>query len=181
MGSDPPWNCPTHGPVFAERGVFGGDDLCPECGLPVVFDGDDVLDDIDLDELPSAGLVSDAAENLARAVAEREEEIVRRAIAITDWNETAVLRIVRHTRASPAVMSNRPTDDDGAPVDVAQYDVEYDIERYSGRAPPVRKHYRYPSGPMEVYTLTKPLVDRLIDEHGEKLFDDAFGGDADAE
>ena len=98
------------------------------------------------------------------------EEFRRQAIRETDWSETAVLRIIERT---PEVMT---AFDPGNLNTCRLPRPQLEAERYSRRAPPVSAHgddrHR-----CHVQTITKPLLDRLSEEHpGVSAFMDEVEG-----
>ena len=92
---------------------------------------------------------------------ERERErLFDMAIRNTDWNETAVLRIIHHRS-----MMALEAPDEPFTIDVG----EYEIERYPERAPPIEVHTEgtEPATQTEVTTVTWPQLVALADEFEE--------------
>ena len=94
----------------------------------------------------------------------------RQAVRETDWSETAVLRIIERT---PEMMT---AFDPGDLSTCRLPRPQLAAERYARRAPPVSAHgdgrHR-----CHVQTITKPLLDRLSEEHpGISAFMDEVEG-----
>lgn len=101
--------------------------------------------------------LTDVVEQLARAEAERAEEIHRAAILGTDWGETAVLRIVTRWPITPPIDLDEPF----------QFEyLSFEVERYADEAPPIA-HHADADHRSEVATITWPLIERLARDHDE--------------
>lgn len=96
-------------------------------------------------------------EEAVQHIERQRERLFDMAIRNTDWNETAVLRII-HYRSLMAV------EDTGGPFTIDTG--EYEVERYPERAPPASVHTEGtdPATQTEVTTVTWPLLVRLAEE-----------------
>ena len=104
-------------------------------------------------------LLTNATEKITHRVAEHRETAIRQAIDGTDWSETAVLRIIEY---HPDPLSDVGSD----PGDYSITLPEFDIQRYSDRAPPISEHANR-EHQCTIRTITKPLLNQLAKEHPE--------------
>jgi hypothetical protein len=99
---------------------------------------------------------------VARAVAEQEQKM-KDALANTDWDQTAVVHFVQYQPDLARAVAG--PDDDVEKADVVG---EVKVHRYGDHAPPLdvyadgRRKYN-------VRTVTKPLLDRIQDDHDVDL------------
>lgn len=104
-------------------------------------------------------IIDDITSKLSKQIAERDEQFRRQAIRETDWEETAVLRIIeRHPEIQVKEWSEQY--EQKFTVELP----EYEVKRYRERAPPATEHAdgkrRY-----SVQTVTKPLLDEVSKEY----------------
>lgn len=96
-------------------------------------------------------------ELMVQKLAEERERQFREALLETDWEETAVLRLVtRHPLPFEAITP------------------EVEVYRYEDRAPPV-SHHEDGTHQTEVRTVTRPLLEQLSEAHPgvNEVLDDA--------
>ena len=111
-------------------------------------------------DIPS---IRDRVADLARRVAEHEDRIYRAAIYGTDWDETAVLRVIHHR---PSLTPTGGFDDRSETFTIDRD--TFEVERYDDRAPPLRDHTSAdPHAITEVATITRPLLEQLATEFDE--------------
>lgn len=97
-------------------------------------------------------LLGDTVTDLMQSIGAKKNETIKDAIRETDWEETAVLDIVFASKLSTL------------PLDEESFAFKYRVERYSQRAPPQSVYYDSEHR-FDVYRLTKPLLDKLAEEH----------------
>lgn len=111
---------------------------------------------------PEPELETPGIDALTKQIIQRGEDFRRQAIRETDWSETAVLRVIEHHTELPLVSD---------PEDLSTFKLsgpQLEAERYDRRAPPVSAHANG-THRCSIETITKPLLDRLRDEHPDVL------------
>ena len=108
-----------------------------------------------------------AMDTLASDIAASRERKITQALSETDWSETAVLRIIEYR---PEQQYQPLAGSEDALFSIRHPELR--IERYAERAPPV-SDYADGERLYSVYTITKPLLDRLFAE-SDHLFDEVW-------